>query len=266
MPVRAGAGSSPGPPAPARRRGGCRARLGCGSTIPRSPSTMMGRSGDTASHRPGMPTTAGSPKERAMIDAWDVGPPRSSASARTRRGSRREASTGESSSATRIEPRGRSRGPGRSPSERCGRDLARHVRDVRLALAQRRRVGRREAGPEFARDLGQRPLGVDPVAPDALDDAAQVRLVERDQAVRLQDRGELGAHVALGLTGVSRELFGGPRGRAAQAAFLFLELLGGDRAAERRKPAEPDDHGPPDGQARRNGEALEHLRSVNRDL
>ena len=84
--------------------------------------------------------------------------------------------------------------------------------------------------------------------------------------MRLEDRGELGAHVALGLAGVARELLGGPRGRAAQPALLLLELLGGDRAAERRQPAEPDDHGPADGEARRNGEALEHLRSVNRDL
>jgi hypothetical protein len=147
-----------------------------------------------------------------------------------------------------------------------GSDLARHVRDVRLAFAQRRRVGRRQARPELARDLRQRPLGVDPVAPDALDDAAQIRLVERDQAVRLEDGGELRAHVALGLAGVARELLGGPRSRAAQAAFFLLELLGGNRAAERRKPAEADDDGPSDGQARRNGEALEHLRSVNRDL
>ena len=70
-----------------------------------------------------------------MIDAWDVGPPRSSASARTRRGSSREASTGESSSATRIEPRGSSRGARPLPAGEVRRDLARHVRDVRLALA-----------------------------------------------------------------------------------------------------------------------------------
>ncbi len=145
------------------------------------------------------------------------------------------------------------------PVGEVGRDLARDVRDVRLAFPQRRGVGGREARPELPRHFGQRPLGVDPVAPDALDDAAEIGLVERDQAVRLEDRGELRAHVALGLTGVAHELLGRAGGGTAQAPLLLLELLGADRAAKRREPAEPDDHGPADGEARRNGEALEHL-------
>ncbi len=79
------------------------------STVPRSASTTIGRSAETAPQSPGTPTMAGIPKDRAMIVACDVGPPRSRAIARTRRGSSRAASAGESSSATRIEPRGNSR-------------------------------------------------------------------------------------------------------------------------------------------------------------
>ena len=146
-----------------------------------------------------------------MIEAWDVGPPRSSARARTRRGSRRAASTGESSSATRIEPRGSSAGPGPLPVGQVRGDLARDVGDVGLALPHGRRVRGGEALPELARHLGQGPFRVDPLAADALDDRAEVGLVERDQAVRLEDRGQLRAHVALGLARVPREVLGGAR-------------------------------------------------------
>ena len=106
-------------PSPSRQRiRRSRWRVGAMSTTPRSPSTMIGPSGETAPHSSGIPTTAGSPNDRAMIEACEVGPPRSSARARTRRGSRRAASTGDSSSATRIDPRGSSPGPGRRPPER----------------------------------------------------------------------------------------------------------------------------------------------------
>ena len=56
--------------------------------------------------------------------------------------------------------------------------------------------------------------------------------------------------------GVAGEVLGGLRGRPAQPPLLPVELLGGDRAAERRQPAEADDDGAADGDARRNGEAL----------
>ena len=138
------------PVLPARGRGSGAGAGGVGaiSTRPRSPSTMIGRSGETASHRPAMPTTAGRPKERAMIEAWDVGPPRSSASARTRRGSRRAASTGESSSATRIESAGQLRRdlaalrPRAAPRSRAPRPRCRP-----RARASRRNPRRRAAAP-----------------------------------------------------------------------------------------------------------------------
>ena len=45
---------------------------------------------------------------------------------------------------------------------------------------------------------------------------------------------------------------------AAQAPLLPLELLRADGAAKRGQSPEPDDDGAADGDARRNGEALEH--------
>ena len=138
------------------------------------------------------------------------------------------------------------------------RDLAGHVGDVGFALPHCGGVGGGQPLSELARHLGQRPLGVDPLPADALDDRAEVRLVGGDQAVRFEDGRELGAHVSLGLPGVPGQLLARARGGAPEALLLALELLGNHGAAERRQAAEAHDHGPPDGDPWRDGKPLEH--------
>src|SRR5215471_1435185 len=117
------------------------------STIPRSPSTMIGRSGEISSQSPATPATAGRPKERAMMLACEVGPPRQSAIARTRLGSSRAVSAGDSSSATRIEPLGRSFCWRGYPPERC-REISRAT--SRMSSARSRIASDGEASSRAA--------------------------------------------------------------------------------------------------------------------
>ena len=215
-------------------------------------------SGDTFSQRFGIPTTAGSPKERAMIEACEVGPPRSSARPRTRRGSRRAASTGESSSATRIEPRGTSDGRGRSPPARCAPISPRDVGEVGLALAHGGGVGggepslRARARPRPAPTRRSRaPCGCARRSPRGTSRPRRSGHGPREsrrapRSCRPWPRGSAG------------EVLGRLPRRPAQSALLPLEFLRVDRPPERRQTAEADDDRPANGYARRNGEALQH--------
>ena len=75
-------------------------------------------------------------------------------------------------------------------------DLARDVLDVGGALPHGVGVGGLEALTELPRDLRESPFRVDVVALDPVEDGLQVRLVRRDQAVRLENGRELRADVA----------------------------------------------------------------------
>ena len=108
---------------------------------------------------PATPATAGRPKERAMMLACEVGPPRSRAIARTRRGSRRAASAGESSSATRMEPRGSSRCSSGCPPERW-RAISRAT--SRMSSARSRIAGESARPPAAPRAPARRPRAPTP--------------------------------------------------------------------------------------------------------
>jgi len=138
------------------------------------------------------------------------------------------------------------------------RDLSAHVVDVRRPLAHGVRVRGLEAFCELPRDLGERPLRVDPLAAHPFQDDLEVGLVRSDQPVRLEDRGQLRADLAAGFGRVPAELLCRQTRRAAEPPFFVGELVGIDRAPERGKTPETDDDGAADREARGNGKALEH--------
>ena len=68
--------------------------------------------------------------------------------------------------------------------------------------------------------------------------------------MRLEDRGELLADPARGLSRVPPELLRREPGRAPQTALLLGELVGGDGAPKRAEAREADDDGASDRDAR----------------
>ena len=86
-----------------------------------------------------------------MMLAWEVGPPLSRAIARTRRGSSRAVSAGERSSATRMDPRGRSRWSGGWPPESC-RAISRATSVMSADLSRMAEVAEVSSLPAISRE------------------------------------------------------------------------------------------------------------------
>jgi hypothetical protein len=78
--------------------------------------------------------------------------------------------------------------------------------------------------------------------------------------VRLEDRPELGAHIAERLLRLRQEILGRGVGRALQPPLLGFHLVGRDGAAESGRAAEPHDNRAPHRDARADGNSLEHWR------
>src|SRR5262249_53293153 len=112
----------------------------------------------------------------------------------------------------------------------------------------------------LAGDRRQGPLRVDPLAPHPLCDRGEKGLVGGDHAVRLEDRRELGAHVAERLLRLRQEVLRRGVGGALQPPLLGFHLVGRDSAAESGRAAEPHDNRAPDREARTDGNSLEHGR------
>ncbi len=112
---------------------------------------QRGAVGDAPARRGPRPATAGMPSARAMIEAWEVGPPAAVAMPVTRAGSMPATSAAPSSEATST-PSGAARRP---PAPRMRRHAAPHLEHVGAALAHvgvvERRVG-----------VGRRPRRVAP--------------------------------------------------------------------------------------------------------
>jgi hypothetical protein len=81
--------------------------------------------------------------------------------------------------------------------------------DVRGPLAHHVGVRSLETGAELSRHLGEGPLDVDAVPSHPIENRLEIRLVRRDEAVRLDDRRELLSDVAGRLARVPAELFRG---------------------------------------------------------
>ena len=211
--------------------------------------------GDTASQRPG-DADDGRQAEGARDDRRVRRRPaaleRDRADAPRDRAAPRPA--GESSSATRIEPRGSSRGA--TPSL-AGEVAARSPRATSSMSAARSRIAlesaRREPLAELRGGVGERPLDVDALAPDALDDRGRGRsrrarsgacasriAASSDPDLRRRRRREW-----------LRRLSARPARRAPETPLLAVELRGRRASGERRHAVEAHDDRASDGDAGR---------------
>ena len=137
-------------------------------------------------------------------------------------------------------------------------DFPGHVRNVFGPLAHRRRVGRLQPLRHVPGDRSQGPFGIHAVLAHPFDDGREQRLVGGDHPVRLQDGGELRAHVPPRFPRVLEKVLGRRAGGPPEAALLGLQRVGRKGAAKRGRPPEPHDDGAAHRDARSDRKTLKH--------